>query len=70
MCASDRALKPSKPQLLSFSPARDAQFALMGDLHDLVQAVNPQQSEAYAVKAVGGWGQAHQAVWGDLLHLI
>ena len=30
----------------------------------------PEQSEAYAVKAVGGWGQAHQAVWGDLLHLI
>ena len=30
----------------------------------------PEQSEAYAVKAVGGWGQAHQAVWGDLLDLI
>ena len=38
MCRINRALNPSMPQLLSFGPSRDAQLALMGDLHDLVQA--------------------------------
>lgn len=36
----------------------------------LCRRSNPQQSEAYAIKAVGCWGQAHQAAWGDLLNLI
>ena len=36
----------------------------------LCRRENPHQSEAYTVKAVGRWGEAHQAAWGDLLDLI
>ena len=70
MCAIDRALNPSKPQLLSFGPSRGAQFAFCKICMTMCRRENPQQSEAYAVKAVGCWGQAYQAAWGDLLDLI